>query len=75
MDNWRHEAINSPMAEAVRAQCHATIYEDPVTRTKVEGKAALLELITDYGDGYEMWIVRFENGEECYRTLGKQDIL
>ena len=71
MTDWRQDAINSPMADAVRASVerYATIYEDPFTCTTPEGRAKLVELITDYGNGYKHWLVRFDNGDECYRTV------
>ena len=36
-----------------------TIYEDPVTRQKPEGFARLEKFLSDIGDGYERWKVRF----------------
>jgi len=36
-----------------------TIYEDPITCTKPEGKAELLSKEEAYNDGLESWLVRF----------------
>jgi hypothetical protein len=35
------------------------VYEDPVTETRPEGKAQLLDLIEKYTDGIEHWWVQF----------------
>ena len=49
-----------------------TIYEDPITRLKPEGKAQLIELLReDTGDRLELWEVEFldEPGTTYTRTL------
>ena len=53
---------------------YATIYEDPFTCTKPEGRAKLVELVVDYGNGYKHWLVRFANGDECYRTVRDPEV-
>ena len=40
-----------------------TIYKDPITQKKPEGKACLLHKIGDMGGGLERWKVCFE-GED-----------
>lgn len=48
-----------------------TIYEDPITCQKAEGKARLIELVRqDEGDGLTMWRVKFvDDGFETTRTI------
>lgn len=49
-----------------------TIYDDPLTQTKLEGKAVLRELVRpDYGDGLSLWLVEFldEPGELYERCV------
>jgi hypothetical protein len=36
-----------------------TIYEDPITETKPEGEARLVEFVRDDGDMLEFWFVHF----------------
>lgn len=56
-------------------QLHAgqivTIYDDPVTKTKEEGKARLLNQTHFDTDGLEQWEVEFidEPGHEYSRTI------
>ncbi len=40
-----------------------TIYEDPITQQKPEGKACLLHKVLNLSDGLERWKVCFE-GED-----------
>lgn len=48
-----------------------TIYEDPITQTKVEGQARLLRKECDLGDGLEYWAVKFLGYEDItlHRTI------
>jgi len=48
-----------------------TIYEDPITQQKPEGKAILLHKISDFPDGLERWKVCFEgeDGRVYERTI------
>lgn len=48
-----------------------TIYQDPITETKPEGKACLLHKIGDIADGLEQWKVCFEgeDGGVYVRTI------
>ena len=46
-----------------------TIYEDPLTETKPEGKAELIKLIGEY-DSLEEWEIRFcDDNFECSRFI------
>lgn len=48
------------------------IYDDPITKTKYEGTATLLEAEGTKCDEGEYWLVRFdqdEGGEEVYRWI------
>jgi len=45
--------------ETIRAGQIVTIYEDPITCTKPEGKAELVTKEDTYNDGLESWLVRF----------------
>ena len=44
------------------------VYEDPVTETKLEGKAKLIRKYTDYTGG-EQWLVKFEDGSMVSRFI------
>lgn len=49
-----------------------TIYQDPITRTKPEGKAVLLEMLSDNMGIYEgktlqYWKVSFQGETEIYQ--------
>ena len=48
-----------------------TIYEDPITQQKPEGKAILLHKVFDCPDGLERWKVCFsgEDGAVYERTI------
>ena len=48
-----------------------TIFEDPITMKKEEGKARLIRLVSeDDGDGLERWEVRFlDDGYVTERTI------
>ncbi len=48
---------------ALKVHQIVTIYEDPVTQRKVEGKAILLHKVSDLGNGLEIWKVCFEGGD------------
>jgi len=43
-----------------------TIYQDPKTEQKREGRADLVEFISKDPDGRETWKVRFEGEAELY---------
>jgi len=47
------------------------IYQEPITRTKPEGKACLLHKIKTLSDGLELWKVCFEgdDGEVYTRAI------
>ena len=45
------------------------IYEDPITRQKEEGMAELRNLRAELQDGYELWEVRFPDGELRQRIV------
>ena len=40
------------------------IYRDPITRTKLEGRGYLIELLSTT-DEMEYWRVKFEGDDEC----------
>lgn len=47
-----------------------TIYEDPITQQKPEGKAQLIHKELDLGDGLEYWVVKFpEDDDTVHRTI------
>jgi hypothetical protein len=49
-----------------------TIYKDPITKTKPEGRATLVRFIAEVHGG-EMWEVRFEGEAETYTRLVATD--
>lgn len=50
------------------------IYEDPMARKKLEGKAKLLDpLINNKDDAMAYWHVEFKNGDRVARWIRKED--
>lgn len=49
------------------------IYEDPVSKTKIEGEAIILQLLNDNGRFLECQI-QFENGDILHRLIFKEDL-
>ena len=51
------------------------VYEDPITCTRLEGVAHLVEQVRpDEGDGLSMWIVRFGREASVFRTINAAHI-
>jgi len=47
------------------------VYEDPITRERLEGQAKLIKKIQDLSDGYESWSLEFtdELGDHYTRLV------
>jgi hypothetical protein len=57
-----------------------TVYEDPITETKVEGRAKLIRCIKIDPDHIDLWVVEFPDypGRQVYRKInrhGKNGVL
>ena len=50
-----------------------TIYDDPITKKRPEGKGKLRKLVQDYGGGYQRWEIKFIGEREerpvCQRFI------
>ena len=57
-----------------------SIYQDPITQTKLEGKATLIKrhkhgLFSERVLGLERWLVRFEDGDEVWRDIKTEETM
>lgn len=50
-----------------------TIYQDPVSQKKAEGKAKLLQLLLEGEEDFEYWKVEFENGDKVCRWIRRPE--
>ena len=61
------------MKRILRIDDLVSIYEDPITCAKLEGKARLIETIReDDGDGLSLWYVQFDDENEVVRTVNSK---
>ena len=46
-----------------------TIFQDPITQKKIEGKAELISIICRYPDNQEYWDIDFKDGGDTTQRI------
>lgn len=69
-----HLCLKIPKHAGRKAGDIVTIYEDPLTEQKPEGKAKLVQKVNEDELGLERWLVEFvEDGSQLYRWIKKEE--